>query len=211
MLHVELQLTLFFSSVAPSVTVVTSAGNGFSKGDLVAILDKDMAARIDEIMHRMVDCEDGRKFDSEQSLNKRAADVTKYAPAICAAEGVAGMATPGGPFGDLLLLKHDQMAFGFADAAGKAKDALVVVKDFVLAYAPMLTIPEDLADQLATYLFALAIETVIEGVTLTEKNRIEASLVVTGSLLPSPVSTTTSSTSSCPDPEKTPVSVQFPS
>lgn len=189
---------LSYSSQTPSITLVTEASNGFSKGDLVAILDKDLASRIDEVIHRIKDCEDGRKFDSEHGSRKRAGP--SYGQAICGAEAAASMARPGGPFNDLLLLDPNQLPFGFADAAGAVAQAANVVADFVVAYAPMLSIEPALAEQLGTYLFALAIDTLIENSPLGENNRIQSSLVTTSTSL------VTTSTSGCPDPTATPVS-----
>lgn len=79
---------------------------------------------------------------------------------------------PGGPFNDLLLLSPTNLPFGFADAAGGAAQAAGVVADFVLAYAPLLTITPELANQLSVYLFALAIDTVVNSIPLGDQNRI---------------------------------------
>jgi len=58
------------------------------------------------------------------------------------------------------------MHFIFADGAGEALRAANVVSDFVLACAPMLTITPEVANQLGTYLLALAIDTMVENVPL---------------------------------------------
>ena len=188
-----------YSSHAPSVTAVTQAGGGYSKGDLVAILDKNLASRIDEVMNRMNVCEDGQKFDSEHGSKKRAGP--SYGQAICGAEAAAAMAVPGGPLNDLLLLDPTRLAFGFADAAGAVAQAANVAAGFVVAYAPILSIDPTLAEQLGTYLFALAINTLVENSPLGENNRIQSSLVTTSTL-----SVTTPTSSGCPNPTTAPVS-----
>lgn len=187
------------SPSTPSVTPVTADGNGLSKGDLVACLDKDLASRIDEIMHRATDCDDGRSFNSKRRSRKRGDP--NYGAAICGAEAAALQASPGGPFNDLLLLDMEQLSFGFADAAGAAARAASVVVDFVKDYAPLLAIDPSTAEQLGNYLFALAIDTLIDNNAIGQNNRIPSSLITT--------STATSTKSGCPDPTASPVSNNF--
>lgn len=196
----ELTTLLFNSSETPAVTAVTAPSNVFASGDLVALLDKDPASRIDEVMHRAMDCQDGTTFDSQHPSSKKSAAAT-LGQAICGAEAVAAGAVPGGPFNDLLLLSPTNLPFGFADAAGGAAQAAGVVADFVLAYAPLLTITPELANQLSVYLFALAIDTVVNSIPLGDQNRIQSSLVTTGT-----TSSASSTSTGCPDPTATPVS-----
>ncbi|KAH7333207.1 hypothetical protein BKA65DRAFT_596796 [Rhexocercosporidium sp. MPI-PUGE-AT-0058] len=193
-------------SKATSVTAVTTAHGPFVTGDFAAVLDANLASRLDEIMHRMTDCADGRDFDSGKTLRRRAGP--GYGAAICAVEGVAAMAQPGGAMGDLLLLNPGQVRFGFAAGAGDIARAAGVAVGFVQAYAPMLNLPDDVAIQLGNFLFALAVDTLINNLPLAEENRIEATLLTTETMATStPTSTTsTSSTSSgCPDPTSTPL------
>lgn len=175
----------------PSVTAVTSSTTGYATGDLVALLDKNLASRINEMMHRSLDCQDGRDFDLANPSAKRAG--LDYGQAICAAEAVIVSAVPEGPFNDLLLLNLTQLPIGFADAQVAITQAANVFAAFVQAYAPLLTVPPELADQLAVYIFALAIDTVVQGSVLAEQNRIPSSIVNTTSL-----TTATSTSSSCP-------------
>jgi hypothetical protein len=172
-------------------------------------LDADLAQRINDLMHIMSSCDDGAKFDADSGGKKKQRATGTYGQAICGAEAVASMAGPGGPFNDLLLLRQDQMPFGFAEGAGEALHAANVVADFVLAYAPMLTITPEVANQLATYLLALAIDTIVENVPLKGENRIAASLVTTAATTTKTTSPTTSQTG-CPDPMTTPVSRSQP-
>ncbi len=161
-------------SQAPAVTPVTEPGDGSAAGDLAAILDADLASRIDEVMHRETVCEDGKNFDQEHAAPQKRAGGT-LGEAICGAQAVASMAGPGGPFNDLLLLNTGQVPFGFADAAGNVAQAANVVSGFVLDYSPMLAISSELGGELSTYLMALAIDTIVNNIPLKGKNRIEAS------------------------------------
>ena len=156
-------------------------------------------------MHLMTTCDDGTKFDADNGGKRKHRATGTYGQAICGAEAVASMAGPGGPFNDLLLLRPDQMAFGFADGAGEALRAANVVANFVLAYAPMLSITPEVANQLAAYLMALAIDTIVDNVPLKGENRIASSLITIASTATVTASPTTSETG-CPDPTATPVS-----
>ncbi|KAK3317193.1 hypothetical protein B0T19DRAFT_434438 [Cercophora scortea] len=186
----------------PTVTLVTQPSGVFSKGDMAAILDADLAQRINDIMHMMVSCEDGAKFDAASKGGKRRRTRASgtYGQAVCAAEAVASMAGQGGPFNDLLLLNFGQMHFGFADAAGEGLRAANVISDFVLAYAPLIAIGPELANELGTFLLALAIDTIVDNAPLNRENRIAASLITT-----SPTTTPTPTQTGCPDPENDPL------
>lgn len=182
---------------------MTAPSDGYDSGDLVALLDTDLAARIDEFMRRSTDCLDGQTFDSQHPTKKRAGST--LGQAICAAEAVAAGTVPGGAFNDLLLLSPTNLPFGFADGVGAVAQAAGVVADFVQVYAPLLDIGPDLADQLTVYIFALAMDTIVQNIPLTNKNRIQSSLITTATS--TPTTTTARSTSSgCPDPTATPVS-----
>jgi len=163
----------------------------------MAILDRDLASRIDEIMHRSQNCEDGRAFDrSDNSRRKRAGG--SYGNAICAAEAVAGMAQTGGPFNDLLLLRAPHVSFGFIEAAGAVTRAAAITAGFVRDFAPLLDVDGDIAEQLGNFLFALAVNTIVEGNSLGDRNRIKATSIKTEEP-PQPTG------SGCPDPKKQPV------
>lgn len=191
-------LTPSLRSETPSVTPVSDPQDGLEKGDLIAILDGDLASRLDEVMHRDQECDDGRSFDrSDHSRRKRAGG--SYGNAICAAEAVAGMAQAGGPFNDLLLLRTPHVTFEFAEAAGAVARAATVAVGFVRDYAPLLDISADVAEQLGNFLFALAVNTIVEGQSLGDRNRIKATNIETEA----PHQPTASS---CPDPEESPVS-----
>lgn len=173
-------------------------------------MDEDLAGRVNEVAHRMLDCEDGRLFDSKHGLRRRGGAVT-YGQALCAAEGVVGMAGNGGTFADLTLLSHDRIGMEFANGADKAKEALLVLRTFILAYSPILAIPEDIVDQLGTYVLAIIIDALIlDNIPIGPTNTIDPALAVTyGAMKPKPTPTSASatpSTSGCPDPTQTPVS-----
>jgi len=159
----------------------------------------------------MTDCADGRNFDSSHGTRRRGGGTT-YGQALCAAEGIVGMTGQGGAFADLTMLSHDKIGIQFAANAGKAKDALVVLKDFIVAYAPMMVMPEQMAEELGTYILAIIIDAmIIENVPIGPMNYIDPNLAVTYGAMssrPTPTSasaTSTSSSTGCPDPSKTPV------
>lgn len=159
----------------------------------MALLDETLASRIDEMMHRSLDCQDGHDFDVANPATKR--DGLTYGSAICAAEAVMVGAVPDGPFNDLLLFNSTQLPFQFADSQVTLAHAASVFADFVQAYAPLLKVSPELANQLAVFVFVLAYDTVVQGNVLAEQNRIASSIIKTTSL-----TTATSTSSSCPDP-----------
>jgi hypothetical protein len=145
---------------APSITTATVAASGHEKGDLLALLDSDLADKINEIAHRMTNCADGQQFDASHESRRRG-DTATYGEALCAAEGVISMAGKGGPLADLTLLDHDQIGMQFAANAEKAKDALLVLTNFISAYSAVFAIPEQSMEQLATYILALIIDSLV--------------------------------------------------
>jgi hypothetical protein len=204
----------FESSAAPPITTATVAASGHKKGDLLAVLDSDLADKINEIAHRMTNCADGTQFDASHGSRRRG-DTATYGEALCAAEGVIRQAGKGGPLADLMLLDHDQIGIQFAANAEKAKDALLVLTDFISAYGAVFAIPEQSMEQLATYILALIIDSlVVDKIAIGEMNYIGQELAVTyGAMEPKPTAPTpksasvsSSSSSGCPDPTKTPVS-----
>ncbi|EGY18373.1 uncharacterized protein VDAG_08707 [Verticillium dahliae VdLs.17] len=188
--------TVLQGSQTPSVTPVTEPEGDSSSGDLIAFLDEDLASRIDEVMHRSQDCDDGHAFvRGDQTRRKRANG--GFGKAICAAEAAAVMSQRGGPFNDLLLINPAHLSFDFAETAGAVARAANVASDFVRACTPMLDISPALAEQLGNLLFALAVNTLIENRPVNQNNRIEASLIRTEAPTALPTS--------CPDPKSTPV------
>jgi hypothetical protein len=157
----------------------------------------------------MTDCVDGKNFDTAHGTRKRRGTAS-YGQALCAAEGVVGMAGKGGAFADLTLLSHEKVGIEFAATAVKAKEALLVLTKFITAYGPMLAIPEDLAGQLGTYILALVIDSLlVDNLPIGPINYIGSDLVVTyDAMSPRPTPTSTSATSAssssgCPDPSET--------
>lgn len=155
----------------------------------MAVLDTDLAARLDEIMRRTTSCSDGSDFDSSHPSSKR--EAVSFGGPICAAQEAATMAQEGGTLNDILLL--NSMPFHFP--AGDVADAAQVVINFVRDYSSMLDIDTDTAVQLGTVLFALAVELLVDGVALGAQNTIPASLIQTGTITTGP--TTTATTASC--------------
>jgi hypothetical protein len=172
-------------------------------------MDKDLAAQINEVAHRMMDCEDGRLFDSKHGLRRRAKTPT-YGQVLCSSQGVITMAGKGGPLADLILVSHDKIRMQLANSAPLAKKALVELQGFILLYSPLLSIPPQLLEQLGTLVVALVVDTLIlDKLPIGPINVIRPELAITyGAMSPKPTPTSASATSSasaCPDPSKTPV------
>lgn len=96
--------------------------------------------------------------------------------------------------------------FGWADPTADVARAAGVVVDFVLAYAPLLVIGPELAEQIGNFLFILALDTLVESKPVQETNRIPSSLVSATKTSIASTTTSVSSTSGCPNPTNTPVS-----
>ncbi|KAK7916910.1 hypothetical protein PG985_010518 [Apiospora marii] len=192
-------------STVPSVTAVTEPKNNYVSGDLIACLDQDLASRIGEMMDRTTHCSEGEEFDKKHHDSKKRAQGT-YGKSICASIAVAGNAAPGGPFNDLLLLSPNSLPFGFADLASAAAQASRIVISAVQALTELVSLGPELSEQLALYIFALALDKVYEGLPLGEENRIRASMVTTMAKTATATATTTTTTATgCPDPTKTPL------
>ncbi|KAK8102371.1 hypothetical protein PG984_015517 [Apiospora sp. TS-2023a] len=191
-------------STVPSVTAVTEPKNNYISGDLIACLDQGLASRIGQMMDMRTHCSEGEDFDRKHHDSKKRAQGT-YGKAICASIAVAGNAAPGGPFNDLLLLSPNSLPFGFADLRSAASQASQIVIAAVRALTELVALGPELAEQLALYIFALALDKVYEGLPLGEENRIHASMVTTMTRTATATTTTTTATG-CPDPTKTPVS-----
>lgn len=197
-------------SQTPHVTAVSTAHGAFQPGDLAAVLDADLASRISEIMRRGATCTDGRDFDAGKT-RRRQGPGPSYGAAICGVQAAAPNVQAAGALHDLLLLNNGDLHFEFANGAGDITRAAQQAVGFVLDYAPLLAIDEALAADLGTYLFALAVDTLVESLPLGAENRIQSSQVTTATQTTKATGTRTTTTatqtsSGCPDPEKTPVS-----
>ncbi|KAK4447190.1 hypothetical protein QBC34DRAFT_467708 [Podospora aff. communis PSN243] len=180
-------------SVTPIVTAVTTAVDGFQAGDLAGILDTGLAGRLAEYMQRAKLCKAGEEFDREHaSPARRRRAVGSYGEALCASKAVIGGIQPGGPWNDLLLLDPTGVKFGFSPDSATASAAAGQFFEFARASAPLMAIAPERADQLSSYIFALAVDAVVEGLPLGGQNRIPATMVTTTGGA-SPTSTT------CPD------------
>ncbi|KAK0617748.1 hypothetical protein B0T14DRAFT_605745 [Immersiella caudata] len=181
-------------SVPPIVTAVTSAAGDFQTGDLAGILDRGLAGRLDEFMQRSKECKAGDDFDKQHASPARKRAVGSYGEALCASEAVIGGIQPGGLWNDLLLLEPTGVHFGFKtdSDSGTASAAASQFSEFARAYAPLMDVSPERADQIGSYILALAVDTIVQGVALSEKNRIPATMVTTSGS-PSPTGT------GCPD------------
>jgi hypothetical protein len=164
-------------------------------------MDQNLASRMQEIMMRNTQCEDGAKFDREHPSKKRAA--SNLGRAICAYHAV--IVNMGGALSDLM-----QTNLGGLDFAIPTTPAAELTLELLEDYAPIIDLQVDRARALAAYLFALAVGVVIDGRTLGPTNKIPSTLIQTNNPTVKPTQTTaspsSSSSSGCPDPTKTPVS-----
>jgi hypothetical protein len=114
------------------------------------------------------------------------------------------MAGPGGPFSDLVLIDSNLWPYGWNNPVGDVARAAGVVRDFGQECTALLTVGPELVGQFSIFIFSLALDALVKNTPLQESNRIPSSLVTaTKTFL---TSASAPSTSSCPDPMKTPVS-----
>ncbi|KAH8889066.1 hypothetical protein GQ53DRAFT_767187 [Thozetella sp. PMI_491] len=206
--------TTLQGSETPSVVPVTAASGQFLAGDLMMLMDDDLTQRLDEVMHRMMECEDGIEFDRQHPTQKRAG--TTIGQALCGAIGTAGTLREGGPLNDMLYINTGHVRISFRDATAAVAQAADVLAQFILANAPLIGVPDGLLDQLPAILMTLAVETIMNGNPIRGKNRIASSLIttslittslITTSLITTSVVTTsatpTSTSTGCPAPTAT--------
>ncbi|KAH6706397.1 hypothetical protein BKA61DRAFT_580638 [Leptodontidium sp. MPI-SDFR-AT-0119] len=206
LLHSKVQLYKAHRCKTLTVTAVSTAHGPFVIGDLAAVLDANLASRLNEIIHRMSECADRRDFNNRKTLRRRASP--RYGAAICAVKGVTAIVQLRGALGNLLLLNPGQLRFRFIASASDVARVARVAVGFVQTYAPMLELPDDMAVQLGNFPFALAVDTLINNLPLREENRIEATLLTTETVASSTMVSTTSTTSTssgCPDPTSSPI------
>jgi len=157
-------------------------------------------------MMRTTECEDGTKFDREHSSKRRAN--SRLGKAICAYQGV--ILNMGAALSDLMQTDFGVLDFAIPATPPDRAAASELTLQLMEEYAALMNLPMDRARVLAAYLFALTIGVVIDGNPLGTNNKIPASLVQTGAptsrLTQTTASATSSSSSGCPDPTKTPVS-----
>lgn len=194
------------------MTSVTSAHDGLSKGDLDFVFDdKDFASRVQEVMLRSADCEDGAKFDRENPPPSRKRQNKLQRPslgrAMCAVQGV--VINMGGMLSDLARTLIDGQIAGwtFQDdrqaAAWEATQRILEENPELFAQGEM-----DLTTgEIGQSLFALALQVTGGAFTLGPHNKIPSSMTKEDKTRDKPTMTTstTSSTSGCPDPTDTPV------
>lgn len=189
----------------PEFTTLTKDENGHKKGDPVIVMDARLAQKLNDFIGRIEDCEDGTKFNAEHPDKKRAR--ATLGRSICSGESVAINSGKGGPFSDIAMIKHNQMSIMIKDTAKKAKEAFFVIKDFVIAYGPMLAIPEEVIEQVAIYVAAVVINAVVDGIAVEAQTLLAVDVWVAVADPSQTELPTTTSKSGCPDPTKKPVSM----
>ncbi|KAH7127662.1 hypothetical protein EDB81DRAFT_908042 [Dactylonectria macrodidyma] len=178
--------------IEPTVVPITEAIDGYQPGDFMAKLDPDLAARIDEIMHRTSQCQDGSAFDSSHPASRKR-DPGTLGNAICGAQGAAAMAQPGGTLNDILLINGPTFHFRAAEFAAAAQQVVNFVRD----WAPILALDPAMATEVGQTLFILAVDTLMNGVPLAAENPVKQDLVEEGEPDEDPSITTTTD---CPRP-----------
>lgn len=163
---------------------MTTAVDGFQTGDLVGVLDKDLAGRLGEYMQRSKACKAGDDFDKQHPSPARKRAGGTYGQALCASEAVIGGIQAGGIWNDFLLLDPKGVQFKFSEASGTASAAASQFSEFAGAYRPLMGVTPERADQLSSYIFALAVDAVVQELPLGEKNRIQATMVTTSASSP---------------------------
>lgn len=150
----------------------------------IARLDADLAQRIDSAMRTAPgDCTDGRQLDAvDLASRRRRRRQNSYGSAVCGAEALAPMVGVGGPFHDLLLLgpddrRNETTALLTFSAPAAERAAAAVRSFFIEAAAAPLGLDDGLARQLGTFLFALAVDALVEGRVLGAENHIDAAMV----------------------------------
>ncbi|KAH7083730.1 hypothetical protein FB567DRAFT_529797 [Paraphoma chrysanthemicola] len=190
---------------APSITAVTSAHDGLAQGDFVVSLDEGLASRMQEIMMREMDCEDGSKFEQEHSTKRRAA--SRMGKAICAYQAV--LINMGGTLSDLMQTDLGGLDFAIPTMPAERAAAYEYTLELTEDYAPFIDLQVDRVRALAAYLFAITIGVTLEGKDLGAVNKIPSTLIQTGTASIRPTQTTaspsSSSSSGCPDPTSTPL------
>ncbi|KAK4446419.1 hypothetical protein QBC34DRAFT_469822 [Podospora aff. communis PSN243] len=166
---------------APVVTAVTTPGNGFENGDLVVVLGKDLAARLQEVMARNKDCQAGAEFDKQHPTPaarraKRAGGT--FGNVICGAQAAILNAETGGALGGFLLPGSGSIDFTFTNTEAIA--AVEQIDELSKTFHVAAPLPSNRAHQLATLFVALGINSAIDDIPVGERNRIKASLVSTG-------------------------------
>jgi hypothetical protein len=172
-------------------------------------LDPNLASRMQEIMVRTEECPDGARFDREHPSSKRASSRL----GICAYQGV--MLNMGETLRDLIQTDFGGMNIAIPAEPPRRAAAAEFTRELMEEYAPLINLPLDRARAFAATLFTLSVSVVVDGQTLGPSNMIPYSLVQTGAPTNKPSHTTTSpsssSSSGCPDPTATPVSLNtFP-
>ncbi|KAF2265276.1 hypothetical protein CC78DRAFT_443764, partial [Lojkania enalia] len=200
--------TSITGSRAPSVTAVTSAHDGLSQGDLVVFLDQNLASRMQEIMMRTTECEDGAKFDREHSSKRRAN--SRLGRAICAYQGV--VINLAAALSDLLQTNLGGLNLATPATPPDRAAAAELTQQFMEDYAPLMNLPVNRSREIAAYLFSLSIIVILERQPLGPENKIPSTMIQTDAPTNGPAQTTasmfSSSSSGCPDPTKTPVGPQ---
>lgn len=189
------------------MTAITSPHDGLNQGDYVLKLDKDFASKMQEIMVRTADCDEGVKFDREHPTRRRQS-TARLGRAICAYHAV--LTNMGGALSDLTQTNLGDLNFAIPAFPAERAAAFEYTQELTAEYAPIINLQVDRMRLLGAYIFAVTIGVISENKPLGVENKIPSELVQTGTPSNRPTQTTASPSSStssgCPDPTNTPVS-----
>ncbi|KAK8134605.1 hypothetical protein PG984_006617 [Apiospora sp. TS-2023a] len=195
-------------SLTPALVPITVPTNGLEVGDALFMMDKGLASRLDEMMRRSRDCQEGADFRDgkvQRRQNKPGDRRAWLASVICAVMNTLENAAPGGPF-------HDLEA-GTVNAAGipppkdeemrRALDQILKIADDL---APLLQMSLEEAENFARINFVFGIDMFLDAVNgavdrgIREINTIRHSwleTIITPDPTASPTPTPTGSTTTC--------------
>lgn len=158
-------------------------------------MDEGLASRMQEIMARSLECEDGLKFDREHPAKRRAA--SRLGKALCAYHAV--MINMGTTLRDLTYTNLGDMAIQFVGVTDRDVAAWRIAEELTGDFAPIYQLERERALALGATIFVAALGAV-ENNPMDSNNRVAADMIKVSQTTDTPTET-----SGCPDPEKTPV------
>ena len=162
-------------------------------------MDQDLASRMQEIMMRDMECEDGAKFYREHPTKRRAS--SRLGQAICTYHGV--LINMGGTLSDLMQTDFGGLNLAIPATSPQRMAAYEFTQELTQDCAPLMNLKLDRVGALGATLFTLTIGVTIDGQTLGANDKMPAALIKTGTTVsrptPTSASSSSSSSSACPD------------
>jgi hypothetical protein len=146
-----------------------------SPGDIFVSLDAGLASRMQEIMMRSTECEEGAKFEREHPSKRRAG--SRLGRAICAYQGV--MTNMAGTLSDLVQTNFGALDFIEPIMNSREMRAFELTQKLMEEYGVLMDIQAARINRLAAYIFFLTFGVIEHDQTLGTNNKIPGSLVRT--------------------------------